>query len=94
MAKFLGTRRSGTAGAIIRFDCFDYRRGGDGHQRNGATRLSDYREPRWVELVSLRKFDELGRISNTTFRDYGSTRGYANESEYTVVKVEMDIYFI
>ena len=40
-----------------------------------------------MELVRQGKLYRSAQISDSTARDYGSTRGFANESEYTVVKV-------
>ena len=41
-----------------------------------------------MELVRLSVEIMGGRGLNEILRDYGTTRGYANESEFTVVKVK------
>ena len=63
-------------------------------QRNGITELPDYRQSRWMELVFMFLITLYYRshANHIHGRDYGSTRGYPNESEFTYVKVRSTFY--
>ena len=93
MAKLLGSRKRRTADLSTRTRGSHKERWCHCDQWNRITELPNDRQPQRMELV--RPFS--GSLESATYayylsgRDYGTTRGYPNESEFTVVKVGLPL---
>lgn len=89
MAKLLGSRKRRTADFSARTRGSYKERWCDCDQWNRITELPNDRQPRRMELVRLFfcSMDGAAHAYHIFGRDYGTTRGYPNESEFTVVKV-------
>ena len=89
MAKLLGSRNRRTADLSARTRGSHKERWCYCDQWNRITELPNDRQPRRMELVRLFfcSMEGAAYAYHIFGRDYGTTRGYPNESEFTVVKV-------